>query len=332
MKILIIRLSSIGDIVLTTPVIRCLKLQTNCELHFLTKKSFQGIVATNPYISKVHTIEKQVKEILPVLQQENFDYVIDLHKNWRSWRIKLGLRKKNFTFRKLNWEKWLMVNLKINRLPNIHIVNRYLATVDSLGVKNDEKGLDYFIPEKDVVNIADFFANHGFLSTPPYLAFVIGAAHATKRLPTPKIIDICDLISVPILLIGGPNDAVEAVSVISKSKALVISTCGQYNLNQSASLVKQAAVVVSNDTGMMHIAAAFQKEIISIWGNTIPDFGMYPYFADNIQSNVSVEVANLECRPCSKIGFSSCPKKHFKCMNLIASETVAKVIEQKLNQ
>ena len=94
-------------------------------------------------------------------------------------------------------------------------------------------------------------------------------------------------------------------------KAEVYNACGKFNLNQSASLLKEAVVVFSHDTGLMHIAAAFGKKIYSIWGNTIPEFGMYPYRTQF----VIFENKKLKCRPCSKIGFDSCPKKHFKCMN-----------------
>ncbi|MEO8117453.1 MAG: glycosyltransferase family 9 protein, partial [Bacteroidota bacterium] len=155
MKFLIIRLSSIGDIVLTTPVIRCLK-QTlpEAEIHYLTKTSFSNILSENPYITKLHEWGKNENEILEILRNEKFDYIIDLHHNLRTLKIKRFLKPaKHFSFSKLNIQKWLLTALKINVLPDIHIVDRYLETVKSFGVKNDGKGLDYFIPEKDEVPV-----------------------------------------------------------------------------------------------------------------------------------------------------------------------------------
>lgn len=317
MKILIIRFSSIGDIVLTTPVVRCLKLQLGAEVHFLTKKSFVGILKSNPYIDKVFSIEKKTNEVETELKAEQYDYVIDLHKNLRSLQIKRFLDTKSSSFDKINIHKWLIVNTKINILPKNHIVDRYLETVKFLGVTNDLKGLDYFIPSQDEVIIKE-----------EYIAFVIGAAHATKRLPTEKIIEICKKINYPIFLLGGKDERETGAQIASASGNHVKNTCGEYNLNQSASLVRQAVCVVSHDTGLMHIAAAFQKNIISIWGNTIPEFGMYPYFSSGEGNNISVEVKNLACRPCSKIGYDSCPRKHFKCMNEINTSEVAKIIEK----
>ena len=304
-KILLLRFSSIGDIVLTTPVIRGLKKQLNAEVHYLTKASYLSILKYNPYIDKIFTIQKKVSEVLPALKNEKYDVIVDLHKNLRTWQVRFGLGfPKTLTFDKINFEKWLMVNFKINRLPNIHIVDRYLKSVESLDVKNDGQGLDYFLPPE---TIAPKPGN--------YTVFAIGAAHATKRLPNDKILDICQKIKTPIILIGGKDVAEEGETIAQKAGAHVKNLCGKISLHDSARYLRDAQKVITHDTGMMHIAAAFNKEIISIWGNTIPEFGMYPYYNIGIQKNKTLEVKELSCRPCSKIGFAECPKGHFKCMN-----------------
>ncbi len=325
MKILIIRFSSIGDIVLTTPVIRCLKQQVGAEIHYLTKQSFRAVLAANPYLDKLISIQKDVTEVLPDLKNEHYYCVIDLHHNLRSWRVKRALGAKSFSFDKINFEKWLIVNFKINCLPKLHIVDRYLATVKQLGVTNDGKGLDYFIPESEElpVDSEQFaalvneqqsmgYAKQFLLNN--YIAFVIGAAHATKRLPTDKIISVCKKIRYPVILLGGPEDAERGEFIAKEAGNHVFNACGKLKLNQSASLVRQAWKVITHDTGLMHIAAAFNKDIISVWGNTIPEFGMYPYYPTGIDKNKTLEVSGLSCRPCSKIGYNRCPKGHFKCM------------------
>ena len=327
MKILIIRFSSIGDIVLTSPVIRCLKKQTGAEIHYLTKKNFEKILTSNPYVDKVFAIEKEISEVITDLKSMNYDYVIDLHKNLRSLHVKKALGVKSFSFNKLNIEKWLMVNLKINRLTNTHIVDRNLKTIESLGVKNDDAGLDYFIPKEDEVDLNVIIQKHKFpITNSNYIAFVIGAAHATKRLPVEKIINICNGLNAPIILLGGKEDFENGEIISTKSTGYVLNLCSKLNLNQSASIVKQANSVITHDTGLMHIAAAFRKKIISVWGNTIPEFGMYPYYPTNenedIFENDIVEVKGLSCRPCSKIGYDKCPKGHFKCMQMIDTEGV----------
>lgn len=308
-KILIIRFSSIGDIVLTTPVIRCIKQQKpEIEIHFLTKSSFKNILENNPYLTKIHTIEKDVKEVIEQLQKENFDFVVDLHNNIRSMQTKKALGKPYSTFKKLNFKKWVLVNFKINNMPNAHVVDRYMDTISQLGVKNDNKGLDYFIPAKDEVNISSLPTSH----QKEFIGFVIGAKHFTKQLPIEKIISICKKLNKPIILLGGKEDVSRAEAIEKAVGENIYNACGKYNLNQSASLIKQANKIITHDTGLMHIAAAFKKEIISVWGNTVPSFGFTPYLSD--PKSKIVEVKNLSCRPCSKIGYDKCPKGHFKCM------------------
>jgi ADP-heptose:LPS heptosyltransferase len=346
MKILIIRFSSIGDIVLTTPVVRCLHQQLGAEVHFLTKRSFKTVLEANPYISKLWLIDKKVSEQIVYLKAERFDAVVDLHNNLRSAQVKWALSTKNFVFHKLNVEKWLMVKAKINILPPVHIVERYLKTVERLGVKNDGRGLDYFIPPKDEVTLSELLpralmlpekrkTDRLSLRSPvdSIIALVIGAAHATKRLPIEQLIALCDKLPLPILLLGGKEDSERGQIIENQSIGKVVNLCGKLNLNQSASVVRQAKLVITHDTGLMHIAAAFQQSIISIWGNTIPAFGMTPYLPKNLGGAVQVvkdsqgqsiifEIENLACRPCSKIGYDSCPKGHFKCMTTQNTEGV----------
>ncbi len=314
-KILIIRFSSIGDIVLTSPVLRCLKEQTGAELHFLCKTSYRTLLEANPNINKIYSIKQDIKEVISELKAEKYDVIIDLHKNIRSLQVRRALGVKSYSFDKINLAKWLIVNFKINRLPDMHIVDRYLAAVESLGVKNDGQGLDYFIPSDQEIDLYDLAKKSSFGgSLQKYTAFAIGAAHATKRLPLEKIIAICKSVKSPIILLGGPQEQAVGDQICAAAGPHVLNTCGQMSLHQSASLVRQASEVISHDTGMMHIAAAFSKKIISIWGNTIPEFGMYPYYPRGINQNTSIEVKGLSCRPCSKIGSEECPKGHFRCM------------------
>lgn len=314
-KILIIRFSSIGDIVLTTPVLRCIRMQTGAEVHFLTKESFRSVVEHNPHVSRVHTIRKKVSEVLPALRSEGFDFVVDLHHNLRSWQVKSALGVPSKSFDKLNWEKWLLVNLGISRLPKLHIVDRYLAAATPLGVQNDGLGLDYFIPETDDEAAQGFLAGHFGAQIPAFIALVTGAAHATKRLPEARLVELCRLIPIPVVLLGGPEELEQGERIVAQAGAHVINGCGKLKLNQSAAVLRRAQKVITHDTGLMHIAAALGKDIVSIWGNTVPEFGMTPYMPVGQPAGKILEVKELSCRPCSKIGYQTCPKGHFRCMN-----------------
>jgi ADP-heptose:LPS heptosyltransferase len=291
MKILVIRLSSIGDIVLTTPVIRCLKKQVpDVQLHYLIKASFKPVLEANPYVDKLHTVQNDLDAVIETLKQENFDYIIDLHHNLRSLRIKKAL-------------------------------------------KNDGRGLDYFIPEKDKVKESDIPASH----LAGYIGVVIGAAHNTKKLPLHKLKTLCAGIHHPIILLGGREDREQGEEIAAVDRHKIYNACGKFNINESADLVRRAKLIITHDTGLMHIASAFKRPLISVWGNTVPEFGMYPYYGNTAQVPKDklpydiFEIRPLYCRPCSKIGYKKCPLGHFKCMEKHSMEAIAERVHQRLS-
>lgn len=326
MKILVIRFSSIGDIVLTTPVIRCLKNQIdNVEIHVLTKKKFSSLYKTNPYINKVYEYDDSLKKNIEELRLENYDYIVDLQKNKRSIRVTRALHKPHSSFPKLNFKKFLLTTFKINLMPDIHIVDRYFKAVEKLGVTNDYQGLDFFISEKNDYPLSELPENF----QKGYHAFVIGGTYKTKILPAVKIVEIIQKLNEPVILLGGPDDVERAEEILSavSCQLSAISLVGKINLEQSASIVKKAKSVLTNDTGLMHIAAAFHKNIVSVWGNTVPELGMYPYLPKEKEKCHIVECKDVKCRPCSKLGFKECPKRHFKCMMKIDSDTVVEKLK-----
>lgn len=321
-KFLIIRLSSIGDIVLTSPVVRCLKQQVkNAEVHFLTKKSFSPVIEHNPFIDKKICFAEKYKPLLAELKKEKYNAVIDLHHNLRSFIIKQSLGVKSFSFNKENFRKWKMVNLK-QRIALPHVAERYLQTVSSFGVINDGKGLDYFLPDELIVTepFSKKIIPQHFQSG--YLAVVVGAKHATKQPPVELLTSLIK--NRHAVLLGGKEDFQRAEAIRQNENH--INLCGKLTLHESAWMIKHAQKVITPDTGLMHIAAAFGKEIISLWGNTVPGFGMTPYFGNKESKSKIFEVA-LPCRPCSKIGFEQCPKKHFDCMNRLDAAAIRKAIE-----
>ncbi len=339
-KILVIRFSSIGDIVLTTPVIRCLKNQIQeVEIHVLTKKKFSNLYKTNPYINKVYEFDDSLKRNIEELKIEHYDYVVDLQKNKRSVRVTRALGRPHASFPKLNFRKFLLSTFKINIMPDIHIVDRYFKAVEKLGVKNDYQGLDFFISEKNNYDISQLPENF----QKGYYAFVIGGTYKTKILPAVKIVEIIKKINKAVVLLGGPDDIERAEEIIygvnettrqqdneGSKNSQILNLVGKINLEQSASIVRNADSVLTNDTGLMHIAAAFHKNIVSVWGNTVPELGMYPYLPKEKEKCHIVECKDVKCRPCSKLGFKECPKKHFRCMMEIDVEEVVKLMDNEL--
>ena len=349
MKVLVIRFSSIGDIILTSPVLRCLKAQRpEAEIHFLTKAVYRDLVAHSPHVAQVHTITEEVGEAIPALKREGFTEVIDLHHNLRSWKVKRALGVPAHSFPKLNIEKWLLVNQghferpqrwkdlplwkrllvvllppiwiqrwvdtmirdRINSLGAQHIVDRYLRTVEHLGVRNDGLGLELHLPAEATAVMNDLPATH----VHGYVALCIGAAHSTKRLPAHKLVAIAQAVHGPLVIIGGKEDQPVARTIADAVGARAYNATGRYDLAGSAALIRQARSVIAHDSGAMHVACAFQRPVVSVWGSTVPLFGMGPYMPQHPERARILEVQDLSCRPCSKIGFDHCPKGHFHCM------------------
>jgi ADP-heptose:LPS heptosyltransferase len=202
--------------------------------------------------------------------------------------------------------------------------------------------LDYFIPAKDETKKEDIPASH----LAGFIGIVIGAAHNTKKYPVHKLKELCARLDHPVILLGGKEDWQNGDEISGVDPVKIYNACGKFSINESADLVRRSKLIVSNDTGLMHIAAAFKKPIISLWGNTVPSFGMYPYYGENYLQGYNTTIASrpgttrspydilqvnkLKCRPCTKIGYDKCPRGHFKCMEKIEVDQVLKAIEARL--
>jgi len=318
-KVLIIRFSSIGDIVLTSPIVRCVKRQLNAEVHFITKSKFATVVSNNPYIDNVITIDKEITEVLSMLKVEKYDLIIDLHKNLRSKRLIYSLGVKSISFDKINIEKWLRVHTRINLLPKNHLVDRYFDGLSKIGIENDGHGLDYFHGvEKERISS---------LGVPQkYVAIVLGATYFTKRIPIEKVEMFINKLDVPVVLLGG-RDVEEVGQQLKGKYPTTINLAGKITLNESAAIIGQSEWAISGDTGLMHIGAALKVPMVAVWGSTAIELGMYPYYGEkNDVAHYYMENENISCNPCSKIGKERCPKGHFKCMMDISEQDVDKAI------
>jgi len=309
-KILIIRFSSIGDVVITTPIVRCIKKELGAEIHYLIKPTFALVIHENPYVDHIHHLKDDIQGTINALKAEKFDLIIDLQKNLRSYKISSALGCKTIRFDKMNIGKWIAVNLKINRLPNNkHLVDRYFESLQELGIKDDGEGLDYFIMPEDEYDA------QGLVQGIHYQVLVLGATYFTKRIPKEKCEEIIAIYDKHTILLGGTDVSELAEQLSTEFPEKVINYCGKIGLGVSAGIVKHADRVVTGDTGLMHIAAALQKKIVVLWGNTIPEFGMFPFYGfKNQAKHIDLQVENLSCRPCSKLGYDHCPKGHFRCM------------------
>ncbi len=312
-----------GDVVLTTPVPRILKKEfPKSVIHFITKEEYSYIYNNNINIDKVISFKNNLLEILSNLRDEKYDLIIDLHNNLRSNFLKLFLFKRSITYNKYFIKRWLFTNLKVN-FKIKHIAISYIETLLKINVLDDGKGLDFYFSNK-----ADKIKLPSSLKV-GFSAVVVGAKHKTKRLTDNKLIELCDKINGPIILLGGKDEVSTSKKIENffkysetfikeklNKKTVIYNLCGKLSIEESAFAINLSDKVYTHDTGLMHIASALKKKIILIFGSTHSDLGFYPF-----RSKFSViENKNLSCRPCTKIGYSNCPVGHFKCMKDIKIE------------
>ena len=298
MKILIVRFSAIGDILLTFPVVEALgKKYANAEIHFLTKPAHASLLQLLPRKIKVHLLSDSLLHTARALREEHFDLVIDLHNNLRTLILQVFMRSFHWKrVNKLNIRKWLLTTFKWDTLPNTHVIDRYAKAAN---VK-----VDFPVP----LNHSSH--QHPFPLPTSYVAWVLGATFETKQFPLNKIKEVLPALNCPVVLLGGTKE-LEMANELLKAFPSVLSLVGKTSISEAALVLKEAKLVVTNDTGLMHLASFYNKPMVCLWGNTLPAFGMYPFNNDQIKH---FEVKDLACRPCSKIGSHRCPKSHFNCM------------------
>tara|TARA_B100000963_G_scaffold127014_1_gene110844 strand:+ start:583 stop:1560 length:978 start_codon:yes stop_codon:yes gene_type:complete len=307
-KILVIRFSSIGDIILTTPVVRELK-QKNFIIHFLTKFNNISTIKNNIFIDKIYVINKSIYEIVCDLKEESYDVIVDLHNNLRSNFLRIILGVRTLKIRKNNLAKFLFINFGIDLLNNQHVVNRNLKVISTLvNDKYDDNGLDFFI---------DFNSVKIHLTEDKYIVWSLSGSHDNKKLTFKIINEVLLKIDIPIVFIGGNDDFILADKLVKSHNKKIHNYCGKTTLDESAAIINNCIILLSNDTGMMHLGAALKKPIISFWGCTKPSLGFYPYQSNNFSEFV---VSRKYSRPCSRHG-QKCRGKN-KCITSISSEEI----------
>lgn len=319
MNVLLIHTGPLQDLIFATPLIRAVRQNDSINrIHCLVSEEGAVILHDNPYIEKVYTSTSEAGN-------SEADYIIDLDNTWQSHLFCVTQKGKVIRYRINDFYEGNRWSKESRRFTTQHLADQYLSLVSSLGIESDGNGPDFFVNEKN--EIPGDWLPEGFRDN--YVVFALSTAYATRRLPTKRIIELCDRINKPVILIGNKEDhaAAEEVSIFFtrgketetfeeglkklNKKTLVFNGCGKFNLQQQVSLIRQSRYVITFDNLFTAVASAFEKEIISIWGNTVLGFGRYPY---NTRFTV-LENNRLECRPCSVRGYEKCPLGHFKCMN-----------------
>ncbi|RQV99347.1 MAG: glycosyltransferase family 9 protein [Calditrichaeota bacterium] len=329
-KILVIRLSSLGDVILVTPLLRQLRnAYPTSEIDFLVRSDLADVIRYNPHISRLIEFRKDsdfayLRKIRSRIWERDYDVILDIHRNLRSRLICFGMgispfhRTKVLKIRKNQFTRFLLVKFKINLYRKLHgrvirVWEKYIRAAEPMGVKADDGRPEIFIPPESVraaQRLIESLPEHR-----NFTAIAPGARHFTKRWPPEYYADLIEKLYSELhmvsILIGGREDIPVVEEIISKVPAgSAIIAAGRYTLLETAAVIRNAELMVTNDSGLMHLATAFDVPVIAIFGSTVEELGFFP----NSPLAEVLENKGLYCRPCSHIGRPGCPERHFRCM------------------
>lgn len=330
-RFLIIRFSSIGDVILTTPLVRCLRAKyPESQIDFLVKKEFSIVLSQNPHLNTIISFDKnagkeELKRIRTLVKQNSYTHIFDIQKNFRSVYITSGSGAIVTGFSKKLLDRDLLIRFGINNYKEIKpVFLRYFESVASLDVTYDNIGTEVFPSRIEFETMEEILKQNGLPDGIPILAIAPGAQWENKRWPTSGYASAADDFSNNIgtyaVLIGGPGDVEICRQVQLQMNQPSINLAGKLSLMGSAALLGKSAMVFTNDTGMLHMAQAMKAPVVAVFGPTTRELGFFP-----LPGNSRVAEINISCRPCTQKGLHSCPKKHFRCMMDIQPQYISKL-------
>ena len=338
-KTLVIRLSSIGDIVLASPLIRVLRKRFPLsQIDFVVRKEYAELVRNNKNLNHIYEFDAKtgfsgLGKLKNQLRAEQYDLIIDIHNSLRSRYLRWMLGTDDVVVvNKRIFARTMLVRLKKNFYRGVtSVADRYIESVRKFGITNDGKGLELFISDEIRAHAIAKLKKLGIRESGTMMGFCPSAKHATKCWPQERFMELGIKLSVDaqakILLFGGPDDKEKCLAITNainsfNGEGSAADLSGEFSLLESAVAMEACSLIVTNDSGLMHIACAMKKKVIAIFGSTVREFGFFPVGTEC----VVVERNGLYCRPCSHIGRSTCPEGHFRCMKEIqVDELVASI-------
>jgi len=335
-KTLIVRFSSVGDIVLSSLLVRVFRQRfPHAQIDYLVKSEFADLVRYNPHVSRVLEFPqngrfKDLADFRRQILNEKYDLIIDLHDSLRSRYVCAGtprvvrVKKRKVARFILVKSKWDVYEL-FGGAPSV--AERYLETVQPFGVADDGKGLEFFVPGESSSKVA------GLLNDPAISGGMIGicpsARHNTKMWLKEGFAEVASTLALKydrsVALFGSLEERgrcreIEELIRQRGGNIQVMNLAGKHSLAETAAAMDHCSVVITNDSGLMHIATARKRKVVAIFGSTVKEFGFAPFGTES----VVVENDSVWCRPCTHIGRAACPKGHFKCMkDITASKVIA---------
>jgi heptosyltransferase-2 len=348
-RILLIRLSSLGDVLLSTPLISLLSQKyPSAKIDFVIFQEYSELIRYHPGIHQVFEINKEeglqgLNQIKNKLNSQSYEVILDLHNNFRSRWLTLRLsslfsRVRIYRIKKQKFARFLLVKYKINLYRKLYgkiipVWEKYVRTAAHLGLSSENHNgkPDLYLPDATRVSAEKILKRLNVPSS--YITVAPGARHYTKRWPAENYASVINRVfretGRTTLLLGGTSDKETVQNMLKKvEKPAAISLAGEISLLETAAIIKNSQLLLTNDSGLMHVGSAMDIPLVAIFGSTVEEFGFFPAGSDiDIVQNEA-----LYCRPCSHIGRSACPEGHFKCMEEISPGVVTERIKHLLGE
>ena len=331
-NILAVRFGSIGDILLTTPLLRSIRhSHPGARVTVLTKREYVPLLSHNPNVHRVlgHAPDRSLLGLAAELRGDQYTHLLDLHDNLRSRALRLLVPGRWRSYPKHRMARALLIRAKRNRYRDRRpVAERYFSAARDLRVKPDGAPPDFFLGAEAREQATAWLASVGLSAEDDIIAFAPGAAHATKRWPIEhwqRLVDRSVEDGFAVVIAGGPDDAPLGSRLVAGQEARVANAAGVFGLQATGALLQRARALVSGDTGVMHMATAVGTPVLALFGPTVEAFGFFPY-----SRLATVLELPLPCRPCTAHGGRVCPLGHHRCLVDITPETVYQVLRRTL--
>ncbi len=341
-KILIIRFSSLGDVILASPLIRVLRqAYPEARIDFAVKSEFSDVLRFNQNLSTILELGSPLREELRALairvRSIGYDLILDIHNSLRSRYLRLSARARAVNVvNKRILARLALVNLKRNFYRGtVSVPERYLETVKRYGVSDDGAGLEVEVPGETAEAVRAMLGKYELDRYPTVVGLVPMAKHFTKQWPSERFVEFGVQFArrnKSKIILFGPREGTDTCGDIAQminaevGSTAAVSLAGMLSILEVAAALDHCTLVVSNDSGLMHLAAARKRKVVAVFGSTVKEFGFFPYGTESIV----LERNGLSCRPCSHIGLERCPKGHFRCMKEIQAADAVAAAEQLL--
>ncbi|MBN2413304.1 lipopolysaccharide heptosyltransferase II [candidate division KSB1 bacterium] len=327
-KILIIQTAFIGDVILTTPLLKGVKnAYKKTQIHIIVIPATKNLLGKNPFVDKIIVYDKRKDDkglkgfirLVRQLKKEKYDIVLSPHRSMRSALIALLTGAKKRIGFNTSAGSFLYTD-KIHYIQTIHEIDRNLSLVEALETTISDRQPKVFVDHQDIESVKQLLATEKIDTNNPLIAVAPGSVWFTKKWPDEYFKELVKKLAgegYTVFLIGGDADEPDCRHIVQAANGSVYNLAGKLTLRESAALLKKCKVLVSNDSGALHLAVAAGTHVIAIFGPTVPAFGFYPY-----GENHTIIEQTLDCRPCGIHGGPKCPIGTHECMKAIKPLTV----------